>query len=90
MTRPWKQLTGFLRVSLKPGQSKRVDFAVKTSQLGYYNEEMEFVVEPGALDLMVGTSSADIAFTREIQLTGERWPLAGRRSYTSEATQQEC
>lgn len=90
VTRPWKQLTGFLRVSLEPGQSKRVDFAVKTSQLGYYNEEMEFVVEPGALDLMVGTSSADIAFTREIQLTGERWPLAGRRSYTSEATQQEC
>ncbi len=90
VTRPWKQLTGFLRVSLDPGQSKRVDFAVKTSQLGYYNEDMEFVVEPGALDLMVGTSSTDIAFTREIQLTGERWPLAGRRSYTSEATQQEC
>ncbi len=90
VTRPWKQLTGFLRVSLTPGQSKRVNFAVQTSQLGYYNEEMEFVVEPGALDIMVGTSSADIAFTQEIQLTGERWPLAGHRSYTSEAYQQDC
>lgn len=90
VTRPWKQLTGFLRVSLTPGQSKQVNFAVQTSQLGYYNEEMEFVVEPGALDIMVGTSSADIAFTQEIQLTGERWPLAGHRSYTSETYQQDC
>lgn len=85
VTRPWKQLVAFQRISLKPGQQKRVTFAVSTAQLGYYNEDMVFGVEPGAMDVMVGTSSADIAFTEEIHLTGEAVNLMGRRSYTSQA-----
>lgn len=70
---------------MRPGEKKRVTFAVSTAQLGYYNEDMRFVVEPGAMDLMVGTSSEDIRFTKEIHLTGEAADVMGRRAYTAEA-----
>lgn len=86
VTRPWKQLTAFKRVALQPGEQKRVTFSVSTAQLGYYNEDMQFVVEPGAMDLMVGTSSEDILFTEEIHLTGEAAGVMGRRSYTAQVT----
>ncbi len=89
VTRPWKQLAAFKRVTLQPGERKRVTFAVSTAQLGYYNEEMDFVAEPGAMDLMVGTSSADIAFTREIRLTGKTACLMGRRRYTAQAVEEK-
>ena len=85
VTRPWKQLTAFKRVALRSGEKKRVTFAVSTAQLGYYNEDMRFVVEPGAMDLMVGTSSEDVRFTKEIHLTGETVDVMGRRAYTAEA-----
>ena len=45
--RPCMQLVGFVRVSLAPGESKQVAFTLQAAQLGYYNEEMAFVVEPG-------------------------------------------
>ena len=82
--RPVKQLAGFKRVSLEAGEKKKVTFKVKTNQLGYYNEDMEFVVEPAAMDLMVGTSAHDIAYMEEITLTGEKKNVMGNRSYTCE------
>ena len=53
-----------------------------TAQLGYYNEAMEFVVEPGQLDIMVGTSSEDLPLKDTVTLTGKKNNVAGRRSYT--------
>ncbi|WP_215699013.1 glycoside hydrolase family 3 N-terminal domain-containing protein [Clostridium sp. MCC353] len=85
VVRPVKQLAGFKKVSLEPGEKKRVTFRLKTSQLGYYNEEMEFVVEPTVMDIMIGTSAHQIAYTGEITLTGEKVNVMGRRSYTCEA-----
>lgn len=86
VTRPWKQLAAFKRVALQPGEQKRITFSVPTAQLGYYNEDMQFVVEPGAMDLMVGTSSEDIRFTEEIHLTGSAADVMGRRAYTAEVS----
>lgn len=60
MVRPNKQLSGFKRVHLNQVKQNSIMFHLDTAQLGYYNEEMEFVVEPGQLDIMVGTSSEDI------------------------------
>ena len=82
VTRPVKQLSGFARVKLAAGEEKKVTFYLDTAQLGYYNEEMEFAVEPGRLDIMVGTSSKDIAFEDTIELTGEKRNLMGSRAYT--------
>ena len=87
--RPVKQLAGFKRVSLEPGEKKRVTFRLKTSQLGYYNEDMEFVVEPTTMDLMVGTSAHRIDYTEEIALTGEKKDVMGKRSYTCAAVIEE-
>lgn len=82
VVRPNKQLSGFKRVHLKPGETKQLMFHLDTAQLGYYNEEMEFVVEPGQLDIMVGTSSEDLPLKDTVTLTGKKNNVAGRRSYT--------
>ena len=82
VVRPNKQLSGFKRVHLKPGETKQLMFHLDTAQLGYYNEEMEFVVEPGQLDIMVGTSSEDLPLKDTVTLTGKKNNVAGGRSYT--------
>ncbi len=81
VTRPSKQLSGFLRVSLKPGEVKQVVFHLDMAQLGYYNESMEFVVEPGNMHLMVGTSSVNLTLNSRVLLTGKPADMMGRRSY---------
>ena len=90
VVRPVMQLAGFKRVSLEPGEKKRLTFSLNTRQLGYYNEDMEFVVEPTRMDIMIGTSAHDIAFTQEVQLTGEKINVAGRRVYTCPVTEEKC
>jgi beta-glucosidase len=60
---PWppKELRGFERVSLKPGETKTVSLALPAGQLAFYDVKTHgFVVEPGAFDIMVGSSSRDI------------------------------
>lgn len=85
VVRPVKQLAGFLRVSLTPGEAKTVTFSLDTAQLGYYNENMDFVVEPGRMEVMVGVSSSDIRFTESLLLTGEPRNVMGKRKYTCDA-----
>lgn len=80
--RPNKQLVGFARVSLQPGESRRLTFTLQAAQLGYYNEDMVFGVEPGEAVLFLGTSSEDIQDSKSISLTGASVDLMGRRSYT--------
>ncbi len=57
VTRPVKELKGFERITLQPGEKRRVTFALAPEHLGFYNRDMKFVVEPGVLNVMVGTSS---------------------------------
>ncbi len=80
--RPNKQLCGFIRVSLEPGEEKTVSFDLKMAQLGYYNEDMEFVVEPGTLNIMVGTSAKELPLKLSAKLVGEKANIMGARSYT--------
>ncbi len=57
MTRPVKELKGFEKVVLRPGESKTVSFDLGREQLEYLGPEMKWMVEPGDFDIMVGTSS---------------------------------
>lgn len=57
VTRPVKELKGFRRVSLRPGESHHVEFMLGPGELGFYNQTMHFVVEPGTFKVMIGTSS---------------------------------
>jgi beta-glucosidase len=54
---PVKKLEGFKRVTLAPGQTKTVTFTLGRQNLGYYNDQGQFVVQPGPFDLWVGDSS---------------------------------
>jgi beta-glucosidase len=60
MTRPVKELKGFQRVSLQPGEKRRVEFVLGPEQLGFWNREMRYVVEPGEFQVMVGANSVDV------------------------------
>jgi len=60
MTRPVKELKGFKRITLKPGETQRVEFTLGPEHLGFYNREMKYVVEPGEFKVMVGSSSEDV------------------------------
>jgi beta-glucosidase len=58
VTRPVLELRRFRRVHLRPGESTTVSFTLTPESLALWNEEMKRVVEPGAFDILVGTSSA--------------------------------
>ena len=58
---PMKQLRGFERIMLKPGEAKTVRFALRQEDLQLLNQDMRWIVMPGTFDIMVGKSSAEIA-----------------------------
>ncbi len=60
MTRPVKELKGFQRISLQPGEKKKVEFVLGPEHLGFWNREMRYVVEPGEFRVMVGSNSVDV------------------------------
>jgi beta-glucosidase len=72
ITRPVKDLKGFKRIHLAAGAAATVAFSVSAAQLGFYDHDHRYVVEPGEIQLMVGTSAADIALMKSITLVGER------------------
>lgn len=82
--RPCMQLVGFTRINLDPGESKRVIFTLNAAALGYYNEDMDFVVEPGPAELKIGVSSDNIYSTQFFNITGDPVNLMGKRSYRCE------
>jgi beta-glucosidase len=59
ITRPTKELKGFKKFKLNPGESKTVRFVLSDPELGFYNNQGDFVVEPGDFDIMVGGSSTN-------------------------------
>ncbi len=58
-TRPVRELKGFQRISLQPGEKRKLTFTLASEHLGFYNREMRFVVEPGTFNVFIGNSSAD-------------------------------
>ena len=61
MTRPVKELKGFQRVTLQPGEKRRVDFTLTREHLSFWNRDLRFVVEPGEFRVMVGSNSRDVS-----------------------------
>jgi beta-glucosidase len=59
VTRPVKELKGFQRITLAPGETKTVSLAITPEHLAFYNIDMKYVVEPGEFEIMVGNSSRD-------------------------------
>ena len=70
VARPVKQLAGFARVGLAPGEGVDVRFRVHADRTAYPNREFERIVEPGDIEVMVGTSAADLPCRGRVRLTG--------------------
>jgi len=68
VTRPLKELRGFQRVTLQPGESKTVSLDITPDRLAFWNIDMQHVVEPGEFEIMVGANSADL---KSVTLTVE-------------------
>jgi len=60
IVRPIKELKGFKKVFLKPGESKTITFTIEPKDLSFWNIDMDFVVESGEFEIMIGSSSEDI------------------------------
>lgn len=60
VTRPILELKGFERITLQPGEKRRVQVTLTPELLGFYNREMRFVVEPGEFKVFAGPNSVDL------------------------------
>jgi beta-glucosidase len=60
VSRPVKELKGFRKVMLKPGEKQNIDFKITTDLLKFYNSDLKYVWEPGEFNLMIGPNSADV------------------------------
>lgn len=85
LSRPVKQLAGFLRLTLEPGEAKRVEFEVPVSLLAFFDRDMRLVVEPGTVEVLVGGSSADVRLRGSFEIEGTT-QVVGQRELASRAT----
>jgi beta-glucosidase len=67
-----KNLRGFERVHLQPGETKSVKFTLTPEDLALWDRNMHFVVEPGIFRVMVGSASEDIRLNGEFEIVGSR------------------
>lgn len=67
--RPMKELKGFEKVTLNPGQTKRVTIMLPKSAFEFYDIDLhQFRLEPGEFNILIGTSSADLPITKTIKI----------------------
>jgi beta-glucosidase len=86
ITRPVLELKGFIRIELDPGECRHIDFSVPTDLLAFTGVEGVRIVEPGAIELAIGASSADIRLRATIGLVGPTRAVGEQRRLFSEVT----
>lgn len=60
ITRPVKELKGFKKIELGPGESKKVEFTISVNDLKFYNSNLQYAAEPGDFRIFIGTNSRDV------------------------------
>ena len=86
MTRPVMELAGFARVSLPPGDTKTVTFAVSPSQLAFLDRKMNWKIEKGEMEIMAGASSMDIRSRTSVTVTEDAYIDSPDRQFYVEVT----
>ena len=81
MTRPVKELAGFARVTLEPGERKQVTFEVAASQMAFLDRDMRWKIEKGITDVEVGSSSEDIRLRGEYRVRNDGWIEGKKRVF---------
>lgn len=69
MVRPAQELAGFYQVFLKAGESKEIHFAIKASQTAFLDKKMNWLVEAGMITVKAGSSSRNVRFSGEFEIT---------------------
>ena len=81
MVRPEKELAGFERVTLEPGETKTVKFTLKASQMAFLTADMKWKIEKGTVDIMIGKSCNDILLSKQIQIENDAWIDGAERGF---------
>lgn len=68
IVRPVMELKDFRKIKLKAGESKTITFAIDKEKLSFYNQQLQWVAEPGEFELMIGASSRDIRLKDRFEL----------------------
>ncbi|MBK7476407.1 MAG: glycoside hydrolase family 3 C-terminal domain-containing protein [Haliscomenobacter sp.] len=68
LVRPVKELKDFHKIKLKAGESGTVTFTIRKEKLSFYNQQLQWVAEPGDFEIMIGASSKDIRLTENFEL----------------------
>ncbi|MDP2716892.1 glycoside hydrolase family 3 N-terminal domain-containing protein [Rheinheimera sp.] len=85
MTRPVKQLAGFARLTLAAGEQATVRFTLPVNLLAFFDQQMQWVVEPGEIRLLLGSSSADIRLHGNAVIKGEVTDVSNNKAYLTRA-----
>jgi beta-glucosidase len=83
--RPLKELKGFKRISLQPGERKMVTFVLHTHQLGYYDQAMRYAVHPGTVEVLVGHASDHLPLSGQFEIVGQRTEADSSKVFFSQA-----
>jgi len=84
IVRPVKELAGFKRIYLSPGEKKRITFKMKLSQFAFLDAEMKWKVEAGDMDIMVGSSSNDIRLYGSFEISSDLYVGGKIRGFFAE------
>lgn len=68
LSRPVKELKDFIKIKLKAGETRNIRFVIDKEKLSFYNQQLQWVAEPGEFELMIGASSADIRLRDTFEL----------------------
>jgi beta-glucosidase len=102
ITRPVEELIGFKRITLGPGEKITITFIISMKQLGFYNEKMEYIVEPGKIDVYIGSinsmhgpkaldlgeliSKKDMKLKGQFEIIGEMIELSRDKKFFTEVS----
>lgn len=81
VTRPLRQLVGFRRVTLEPGERCRLTLTLDTHVFALWADDGRWRVEPGTVELLVARSSDDVVDRQELELTGSEIRLGRRTTF---------
>ncbi|QPC84576.1 glycoside hydrolase family 3 C-terminal domain-containing protein [Phototrophicus methaneseepsis] len=83
VTRPIKELKGFKRVTLQPGETRTVTFEIAVKQFAYYGMDMRYVVTPGEVEVMVGASAIDLPLKDSFTIAGDETEITEKAFFTT-------
>ena len=90
MTRPVKELQGFARVELAPGEKKKVVFTVSPSQTAFLDEDMRWKIEKGEIKVQAGSSSEDIRLEDAFEISQDLWIEGRERRFYADVRQEDA